>query len=230
MRKLFSFGRKFKGFDPKAFRAELTNLNERDFVSWFAGSVLQDGGRPMVLLHGTCALIEEFRPLSHFGTALAARDGWVRSYNKNYFVYPEEHQFTQSGIDRSPRNNVGFGSFYMVAMRATRPIFLVDPGDTHDISVFVSQLLNAQILSTADAEAIMDSSKSEAISLIQDALLSSGFDSICYRNDFEDSGQMSFVNLFPEQIRPAFNAPNGLTYFDSSPLSWAQRCRAPKRI
>ena len=222
MRCLFSVRRKFKGFDPTAFRAELINLNELDFESWFTGSVLQNDGRPMMLFHGTCALIETFQPFSHFGTALAARDGWVRSYNKNYLVFPDEHQFTHNTIDRIPRDKVGFGSFYMVVIRALQPIFLQDPGVSHDISVFTSQLLEARILSEIDAESIERSSKPEAMSIIQDALLKSGFDSICYRNDFEDSGQMSFINLFPAQIRPAYSAPAGLETFNSNPSPWAK--------
>jgi len=162
------------------------------FKVWFGDSkVVDENGDPLVVYHGTGAVIDAF-DLSrgefgvHFGTKEAA--------NSIMKVSDWERKGTEPSI-------------YPVYLRIINPIQMSDamvwsPGTLRHRLIGKGIDL-PQWVKDADRETLDFDLTDQAYVAIRDALESAGYDGIVYKNKWEDKGRQSYIAIRPEQIKSA---------------------------
>ena len=157
-------------------------MRAREFITERA-----EGG-PIRAYHGTFQpTIERFQPLSHFGT-LAAAEERLRFKGK-----------------KEGRNQPG--RIYQVALDIKRPFRVRDFAGIHSPTHFAFDLRQAGLIDQEEMLAItrLAGEDGQAQALIR-KLQDLGFDSMVYRNKYEDPGSESYVITDPSQVisvRPA---------------------------
>jgi hypothetical protein len=164
-----------------------------EFKAWFGDSkVLDDGGRPLVVYHGTDAdaPFTAFRTLGadigvHFGTAKAANDRINELNNWQQRIYP-------------------------VFLRIKNPL-RIDDAKGHAATQptrLAANLVSQGILTAEEAQEVtqhagrsIDKPREALIRLLE----AKGYDGLVYRNNAEDFGSDSFVVFHPEQVKSPFN-------------------------
>lgn len=127
--------------------------------------------------HGTDSDIKQFRPLTHFGSEVAAKDR---------IAYKKLN-----------------GKIYKVELDINNPAIIKDFAGVHSPRLFSFALKNANILSRDEMLSISlgdEDNSIKAAKLIK-LLKSKGYDGIAYKNRYEDRGHISYVILDPNQAR-----------------------------
>jgi hypothetical protein len=175
---------------PDSFKSSADRA-EPDFNAWFSGSkVTGNNSEPLVVYHSSNAdfSTDAFRPLSHFGTAVAAHDRSNHYKMKAVRVYP-------------------------VFLSIKNPVLVGDPG-SHDIDGYhdILEYLCEQGIVTPKEKDAWYNAQGETDDLVWErdliTLLSSkGYDGIKYGNAFEDVGSYSYIIFDADQVRSCYECP-----------------------
>ena len=131
---------------------------------------------------------DAFRPLSHFGTAVAAHD-------------------------RLKSSNASSGKVYPVFVSLKNPVIVYDPGahdidGYHDILMYLSE---DGIITKQECEDWYNAQGETYDSVWEDNLVhllsSKGYDGIQYSNLYEDTGSYSYIIFRADQVRSCFETP-----------------------
>jgi hypothetical protein len=189
---------------------EIMRLNEAidtdsaAFKTWFAGSKVVDYfGRPQMMHHGAIHWdepIEEFRPLTHFGSTKAAnkrvKDQMGRGVysTMNMAVYPVYLAIRKPlrigdarGVQHTISNILKYLAFGTYALDVKSPVLLNKRHGQISIDGY------EQTRKSSDPKAAM-------ITL----LTAKGYDGLVYKNSVEDAGNDSWVIFRPDQVRNAY--------------------------
>lgn len=176
------------------------------FQAWFAGSKVVDSyGDPLLCYHGSHhwnADIQQFRPLTHFGTLRAANSRINHQYRQHYD-----------------------SAMYPVYLAIKHPLQLVDKrGVQHDVYRLSDYLAfgtfgdfggsaekrNARYgtITLDDYEMIRQTEQRDhnaGIPLLIKYATAKGIDGFVYRNAVEDRGSTSWVIFRPDQVWPIYS-------------------------
>lgn len=175
----------------------------RQWIALFEGAV------PPVLWHGSDQRIEgPYRPLTHFGTELAASqramtvlNDWKRAPEPTHYdidgpVYPERIKWMHPvRLDIKNPLRIRDG----VALEHT-PLKLADML-YYDLRV-ISDYERGMIFKAGEFGLNRNNVKAASAEIVR-LLSAKGYDGFVYRNLHEDPGSESFVNFYPEQVSPA---------------------------
>jgi hypothetical protein len=131
----------------------------------------------IVAYHGTTDTINQFRPLTHFGTEAAARDRMDYKKNTN-------------------------GKIYKVQLDIRNPFTIKDFPGIHYDRVYAFELRDKKKISQEEMEKItmlQDPAQLRAALLAKVREL--GYDGFVYKNRYEDKGNISYVILDPSQAK-----------------------------
>lgn len=131
----------------------------------------------IIAYHGTTDDINQFRPLTHFGTEKAAHDRMDYKKNKN-------------------------GKIYKVQLDIRNPFTIKDFPGIHYDRVYAFELRDKKKISQEEMEAItmlQDPAKLRAALIAKVKEL--GYDGFVYKNRYEDKGNISYVILDPRQVK-----------------------------
>lgn len=133
--------------------------------------------------HGTDADIDVFRPLTHFGSLTSANDRM--SYKKIK------------------------GKIYQVELYINNPAVIKDFAGIHSPTQFAFALKHAKIISQDEMMTVtrLAGQPEEQTPILVDLIRSKGYDSIAYKNRYEDKGHISYVILDPSQAKIIDSSP-----------------------
>tara|TARA_B100000686_G_scaffold354853_1_gene467706 strand:- start:5744 stop:6343 length:600 start_codon:yes stop_codon:yes gene_type:complete len=168
-----------------------TDFNQQSlqsFQNWFSGSVtVDDCGRPLILYHGTIHHFEpqDFRPMSHFGSARAATD---ITWQFNGKLYKNRRDV------ELPR-----GHIMPVFVRIAKPLDMIDTGahKPHNICIGLKKCADENGWTAGETDTLK--TYGDIISFLKER----GFDGIRYLNTAEDIDSYSYIIFDKEQVRPA---------------------------
>lgn len=136
-------------------------------------------------------IIDSFLPFSHFGSFRAAED-------------------------RSKSSKLNDGNelrFYEVEFLCSSPVRVKDIADkhrsnNHGLARFIDFLhYDAKLISSKERDVIFTAAaplaenNEQGFAALSSILKDKGFDSIVYRNDFEDKGSDSWMNISADQVK-----------------------------
>lgn len=194
----------------------------KDFKQWFGCSVVVDkAGFPETCFHYTSSTfdVNDFRPLSHFGTSKAAMKRWQMSSGGDPIGLIANRP-NKKVMDKLMKNDNL--SYWKNASHQTIPVFLKicnplkikDHGDDHRTSDFWYEMFVRKVISKETYNkylgTIVDSiwkyepHKQKVAEIIMKHMLDAGYDGFCYKNTVEHVGSTSYIILSPKQVRSVF--------------------------
>jgi len=158
-------------------------LSYSEFLLEKAEYKAQEGESPIVH-HASDQDFTEFRPLSHFGTANAARARAV----------------TNDSTASQPKN------LYSARIRLGKTVRIVDTGENHTPESIIHGLHMAGHVTAAHYDRYYDKMKAatshaEKTKIVLDVLKRRKINTITYRNRIEDAGSNSYMITHPSQVR-----------------------------
>lgn len=130
-----------------------------------------------IAYHGTTDDINEFRPLTHFGTEKAAKD-------------------------RMTYKKIKDGKIYKVDLDIKNPLTIKDFPGTHYDRLYAFELKDKRLISQEEMEDItFTQDKDELRQKLLKKLNELGIDGFVYKNKYEDKGNISYVIVDPSQVK-----------------------------
>lgn len=181
----------------------------RQFKLWFDQSKVVDAqGAPLPVYHGSRADVGAFKYMSHFGTSKAANE---RLSPSNQWSNGEGGvQANVYAVYLSIQNPLNLGREYS---HETKGAWQDDADMAWQIVTKLESLGKAkqarrmQQIATQMAGATINPN-SKFLEDMANTILEAGFDGLVYKNDIEDAGSISWVALFPSQVKSVFNKGN----------------------
>ena len=130
-----------------------------------------------IAYHGTADDINEFHPLTHFGTEKAAKDRMLYKKIKD-------------------------GKIYKVDLDIKNPLTIKDFPGIHYDRLYAFELKDKRLISQEEMEDItFTQDKSELRKKLLAKLKELGIDGFVYKNKYEDKGNLSYVIVDPRQVK-----------------------------
>jgi len=158
--------------------------------------------------HGTFQpTLDKFNSLSHFGTLQAAEDRLKAKARREKIKTP--------------------GRIYQVTLDIKNPFVAKDFAGVHSPTHFAFDLKDRKLISQEEMEAITSlAGEPGQVPALVKKLRELGFDSIAYKNKYEDKGSTSYVILDPAQVisvKPVeSNKPVSEAFDQPYRLTWEQ--------
>tara|TARA_B100000686_G_scaffold354853_1_gene467707 strand:- start:6699 stop:7316 length:618 start_codon:yes stop_codon:yes gene_type:complete len=177
-------------FSTSVERAPSTNL----FKKWFKNShVVTDDGEPLICFHATAADIPDggFRPLTHFGSAAAAKSIFEKRLAQHMMYGPPSQ----------PKN---FRT-YPVVLNLQNPLRIRDIGSDWNVYFYreLCRLSDKININQNELTDIFMDDENWCARMIS-KLRACGYDGFEYINKAEDPGSLSYMIFSAAQVRPAF--------------------------
>jgi hypothetical protein len=188
------------------------------FKEWFGDSVVtKENGDPMKVMHATRfeEAIDEFLPLTHFGTAKAANDrvsptqaadsAWGATTNDQrtriYPVYLAMENPLAIGREQGFSDSDGWADDGDM-VRQFAAVLNQQARDTDDAAKARAASKLQTLFELSEAEKIEpEEVRREAATILEEL----GYDGVTYTNIIEDPGSTSYIVLRPQQVKSAFN-------------------------
>jgi len=163
-------------------------------------------GESKVLHHVTPVAFNKFKPMSHFGTANAARAVAADKFNME-----KTNDLRMNRPIKSLTKKVNKTKFYShsVRLKLGKVAHISDyEGSQHSPSRVVDLLIKHKVLPIKATNSLLKKSHDHlnggpplTHNHIAKALNAHGIDTLKYKNHYEDEGKMSYIITRPDQVR-----------------------------
>ena len=197
-----------------------TLLSNPKFTSWFNGSkVVDSNGRPEIVFHYSTSEVpfKRFRSFSHFGTNKAAEERFDYFYDeddeethvgftvpcflnikKPLFIEDFQSSSNMLAYDLYINDKISFNDLYNVSIGNFKK--LLKDYNKQNETIDCYELVKWLEFEGANA----DFSDDKLVSLLNNK----GYDGMCYINEVEDSGSISWITFKSDQIWNFFSNKN----------------------